>query len=101
MEILAKNLLDDYTRKHADSVTPVGNWVKMVRLAKWKTPQDVRNAINSVDFLPGNVVIFNIGGNNHRLAVKAIFVVDQVRILWIGTHAQYSKKNFKAKGEMP
>lgn len=94
MEILGRNLIDAYQRKHAGSAIPLGNWVKLVRLAKWQTPQDIKNAIRSVDFLPGNQVIFNIGGNNHRLVAKVIFIAGQVRVLWIGTHAEYDKKKF-------
>ena len=66
MKIINKILIDDYQQKHADSVKPLENWKELVKLAKWHTPQDIRNAIRSADFLSGNRVIFNIGGNNHR-----------------------------------
>lgn len=87
-------LLVEYQKKHADSAAPLTSWVKLVRLAKWKTPQEIKNAIRSADFLSGNRVIFNIGGNKHRLMVVIVYVAGEVYIRWIGTHAEYSKMKF-------
>ena len=94
MELRNKDFLDEYMRKHADSITPLLSWIKLVKLAKWHTPQDIRNAIRSADFLSGNRVIFNIGGNKHRLVVMVVYAQGRVYVLWIGTHAEYSKKKF-------
>ena len=58
MQLLKRKILIDYQLKHADSRIPLNSWMNLIRLAKWKTPQDIKNAINSVDFLSGNRVIF-------------------------------------------
>lgn len=94
MELRNKDFLAEYMRKHADSITPLLSWIKLVKLAKWKTPQDIKNAIRSADFLSGNRIIFNIGGNKHRLVVMVVYAQGRVYVLWIGTHAEYSKKKF-------
>jgi mRNA interferase HigB len=36
-------------------------------------------------------VVFNIGGNNYRLLVLAVFAEGIVAIDRVGTHAQYDK----------
>lgn len=94
MKIRRIDILTKYMQKHADSVTPLENWTKLARMAKWETPQDIRNAIRSADFLSGNRVIFNIGGNHHRLVVVVVYVQGDVVIRWIGTRAEYSKMKF-------
>ena len=94
VKLINKILIDDYQQKHADSVKPLENWKELVKLAKWHTPQDIRNAIRSADFLSGNRVIFNIGGNRHRLVVVVVYTAGQVYVQWIGTHAEYSKRKF-------
>ena len=94
MELLNKNLLADYMQKHADSIKPLTSWIKLIQLAQWKTPQDIKNAIRSADFLSGNRVIFNIGGNKHRLVAVVVYVSENVYVQWVGTHAEYSKKKF-------
>lgn len=88
------DMIVEYQRKHADSVVPLTSWVKLARLAKWQTPQDIKNAISSADFLSGNRVIFNIGGNKHRLVVMVVYVNGEIYVRWIGTHAEYSRKKF-------
>ena len=94
MKLLKRKILLDYQRKHADSRIPLDNWMTLIRLAKWHTSQDIKNALNSVDFLSGNRVIFNIGGNKHRLVVVVVYTAETVVVNWIGTHAEYSKKQF-------
>lgn len=94
VELLKRKILLDYQQKHADSRIPLTNWMNLVHLAKWKTPQDIKNAINSVDFLSGNRVIFNIGGNKHRLVVAVVYTAETIVVRWIGTHAEYSKMQF-------
>ncbi len=94
MEILKKGLIEHYKKRHADSIKPLNNWEKLVSLAKWKKPQDIKNAIRSVDFLSGNRVLFNIGGNKHRLLVIVVYARERMIIEWIGTHAEYDKKKF-------
>ena len=94
MNLLKRKILLDYQRDHADSRVPLNNWMNLIRLAKWHTPQEIKKAINSVDFLSGNRVIFNIGGNKHRLVVVVIYTAETVVVNWIGTHAEYSKKQF-------
>ena len=94
MELLKRKILFDYQQKHADSRVPLNNWMNLIRLARWHTPQDIKNAISSVDFLSGNRVIFNIGGNKHRLVVVVVYAAETVIVNWIGTHAEYSKKQF-------
>jgi len=94
VELRKRELLLAYQRKHADSRIPLNSWMNLVRLAKWQTPQEIKNAIRSVDFLSGNRVIFNIGGNKHRLVVIVIYTAGVIVVHWIGTHAQYNKMKF-------
>ncbi len=81
-------------QSHADAVKPLTNWMTLVRLAQWKKPQDIKNAIRSVDFLSGNRVIFNIGGNKHRLVAVVVYAAGRIYVRWIGTHAEYSRMKF-------
>ncbi len=94
MQLENKYRLDEFMQNHADSIKPLTSWIKLVRLAQWKRPQDIRNAIGSADFLSGNRVIFNIGGNKYRLMVVAVYAAGRLFVRWIGTHAEYSKMKF-------
>ena len=70
----------------------MGAWIVDVQGSTWRTPQDIKARYSTVSFLPDNVVIFNVRGNNYRLAVRIAYGVHVVLIQWIGTHAEYDKK---------
>ncbi|MDO4997668.1 MAG: type II toxin-antitoxin system HigB family toxin [Neisseria sp.] len=94
MKILGKELLEQFTAKYADCRRPLEKWVTDAERENWKTPQEIKNHYRSVDFLANNRAIFNIKGNHYRLVVKVRYSNGLIVIEWIGTHAQYSKKEF-------
>lgn len=94
MKLIGRTILDEYCKQHADVRGALQSWVKEVENAVWRTPQDVRNRYRSADFLPENRVIFNIRGNNYRLVVAVAYQAGVVRVMWVGTHAEYDKRKF-------
>lgn len=94
MKLIGRDLLDKFVRKHADAQKPLSAWGTLVEAAKWKNFQDVKNQFRSADVLSGNRVIFNIKGNKHRLVTVVAYQQGVVQVIWVGTHAEYSKKKF-------
>ncbi len=94
MQLLNVIALDNFKRNHADARTPLDVWRREVEDAKWKTPQDIKNRYRHADFLANDKVIFNIKGNCYRLVVVVKYSMDMVVVEWVGTHAEYDKKNF-------
>lgn len=94
MKILGRDKLSDCMRKHASSVKALKAWYAEADRAAWKTPQDIKDQYASVDFLADNRAIFNIKGNHFRLVVKVRYQSGIVVVEWVGTHAEYSKKQF-------
>jgi mRNA interferase HigB len=68
-------------------------WLYEVEGMAWTTPQEIRNRYATASFLPGNLAIFNVRGNNHRLEVNVAFRTGIVTVLWIGTHRDYDRRN--------
>lgn len=94
MQLIGLPLLEEFKRSHADVRGQLDAWVTAVKLAKWATPQDIKNWDARASFLAGNRVIFNVKGNSYRLVVKVRFQNGIVQIEWVGTHAEYDKKKF-------
>ncbi len=94
MLVLGKNILAVYMVAHADVRGVLGSWLAEAESTQWTTPQDIKARYRSADILPENRVIFNIGGNKHRLVVKVKYSHGTVLVEWIGTHAEYSKKKW-------
>lgn len=59
--------------------------------AEWQSPSDIKRDFPAVSFLPENRVIFNIKGNSFRLVCVAYYLKHSLSVLWIGTHAEYSR----------
>lgn len=93
MPILGRALLDAFVKEHADARAWVENWTAETENIRWRTPQDIKNMYASVSFLSENIVIFNVKGNRYRMETLVACRVGIVIVRWIGTHAEYDRRN--------
>lgn len=91
MTIAGRQLIEKFMRKHANARPSLSAWLDEAEAAEWKTPQDIKERYRSADFLSGNRVVFDIGGNNYRMVVVVRYLNGILLIQKIGTHAEYSK----------
>ena len=91
MQILALKALRDFWTKYPAAEKPLRTWYKIVLAARWKKPNEVKQAFgNNVDFVGDNRVIFDIGGNKYRLVTRIVYdPYFRVMIKFVGTHAEY------------
>ncbi len=59
--------------------------------AEWKSPMDIKRRHATADFLSGNRVVFNIGGNDYRLVAAVDYQRQVVLIRWVGSHGEYDR----------
>jgi mRNA interferase HigB len=60
--------------------------------AQWTSPADVKRQFGtSVDFMAGNRVIFDIGGNKYRLVAHVSYKFGRLLVKFVGTHAAYDR----------
>ena len=93
MRILTKKRLREYWETNPQAEQPLKRWYGYVRKAQRASPNDIKRDYRTADILPGNRVVFNIGGNNYRLIVKIEYQFQDVYVRFIGTHAEYDKVN--------
>lgn len=91
MRLTGKTVLKEFFDSHADARTWISAWVAEVEDASWETPQDIKDRYRSTSFLPGNTVVLNVKGNHYRLVCKVAYKSQIVTVVWVGTHAEYSK----------
>lgn len=94
MKLFNTPLLDEFKLKHATARGAIDVWQEHVKRARWSSPHDVKRDFPSTDQLGDNRLIFNIKGNSFRLVVRAKYQNGLILIEWVGTHAEYDKKNF-------
>ncbi|MGC8908792.1 MAG: type II toxin-antitoxin system HigB family toxin [Desulfomonilaceae bacterium] len=66
-------------------------WLEDTEEAQWHNPIEVKARHPRADFLPGNRVIFNLGGNNYRIVTEIDYERQVVIIRWVGYHKDYDK----------
>ena len=95
MHVISRKTLREFAAKHPPAKTPLDNWFAEASRAKWTKFADIKAAYGSADVVPGNRVIFNIGGNKYRLVVKIAYKCQIVFIRFVGTHAEYDRIDAK------
>lgn len=95
MRVIAKKILRDFWKSHADSEQQLKAWFQEASNAQWQSPNKIKIEYPSASLLPENRVVFNIKGNNYRLIVKINYDYQMVWIRFIVTHAEYDKINAK------
>ncbi len=91
MRIIAKRPLRDFWTRHAASEPPLLAWYAEASAAHWATPHDIKARYASASILPGDRVVFNIGGNAYRLICHVRYDLGIVFVRFVGTHAEYDK----------
>jgi mRNA interferase HigB len=95
MRIVGRDKLDAFCAKHVDARKWIETWIHETEAVTWSTPHDVKLRYASASFLAGNVVVFNVKGNEYRLEVLVAYKVGLATVLWAGTHGEYDDRNRK------
>lgn len=98
MHLISVRTLVNYAREHVQAKNDLDAWAAEVKHAHWKTPMDIKEKYSSASFLCDNRVVFNIHGNDFRLLVRVNYASETVFVLFVGTHAEYDKKEMEGVG---
>lgn len=95
IHLIKKQSVEEYVLENAGNRSSFETWLSILKQANWNDPNDIVSTFNSADILGkgSNRIVFNIGGNKHRLICKYYFGKVRVHLFvkWIGTHAEYTK----------
>lgn len=89
--IISRTTLVEFWKKHPKARIPLSAWYEEAKKSLWNEPKAIRERYRSADFLPGNRVVFNVGGNNYRIIVKMEYRFGGVFIRFVGTHSEYDR----------
>lgn len=95
MRITGREKLDVFCEKHADARKWIETWLNETEGVSWRTPLDVKQRHASASFLSGNLVIFNVKGNEYRMETIVAYKTGVVSVVWVGTHGEYDERNRK------
>jgi len=93
MRVISRKRLRDFGATHPEAVTPLDDWYRIVRRARWQQPSEVVAVLGRTDFIGGTLAVFDIGGNKYRLVVDMWFQGQRVYVKHVFTHKQYDEWN--------
>lgn len=94
MRLIGLSILHKFCEEHADCRSWIQNWIADIKASNWESLNELKERYPSASILPKNIIIFNVKGNSYRMAVQVTIRVKVVVIKWIGTHAEYSSREF-------
>ena len=95
MQLISKSTVVNFYTTHPLSKGSLEAFILEVKSAAWTKPSDVIQDFPYADIINGKRVVFNIKGNSFRLIADIEYRINQVYIVWIGTHAEYDKIDVK------
>ena len=91
MLIVGRKELDAFMKAHADARPALRAWVSHVAAASWRDPLELLGRYPRASLIRSGLVVFDIKGNDYRLAARIDYDNAIVRVLKIGTHAEYDR----------
>ncbi len=94
MHIISRKALSTFWQEHPKSELALLRWFKVLSQSEFESFNNLRETFPSAD-LVGDLVVFNIAGNNYRLIASIPFNRKKVYIRHVLTHAEYDKGAWK------
>jgi mRNA interferase HigB len=91
MEIINKELVDNFIARHADSGKAINRWIAQMEEATFKTHNELKLIFPNADYIGNSRYVFNIKGNDYRLVALILYAAGLITVCFIGTHAEYDK----------
>jgi mRNA interferase HigB len=91
MVVFGKRIVEDFVLKHAQSRSSFTKWLAEIEAASPANHNELKRLFPSADYVGNKRYIFNVGGNNYRVASVVEFIEGVLFVRWCGTHADYSK----------
>ena len=94
MHIISRKKLLEFSQNHADAFTPLNDWYRIAKAARWRHLDEVRRNLSSAEAV-GNFTVFNMKGNNYRLIVSIDYESQIIYVKYVSTHAEYDNEKWK------
>ena len=93
MWVTSARPIREFFDKHPQAEKPLKEWLSKAHRADWGSIADVRRDMPGTDAVPmksgDTATIFNVGGNNYRIACLIRYRAHRVYVRRVMTHAAY------------
>ena len=94
MHVISRKALRQFWEKHPNSKSALARWFRIMDKTDYDGFNELRETFPSADKV-GDLIVFNIGGNEYRLIASMHFNRGKVYIRHVFTHHEYDKGAWK------
>ena len=94
MHVISYRTIREFIEAHPNAKAALNSWYKVAKKAEWNNLAELKQTYPSTD-LVGQVVVFNVSGNNYRLIAGIAYRIKTIYIKAVDTHAEYDKDDWK------
>ena len=91
MRVISFSMIWNVVAKNIDTDVALRDWYKRTTKANWKKFADIKQTLNTVDYVGNDRYVFDIKGNNYRIVAVVLFINQKVYMRFVGTHEEYEK----------
>jgi mRNA interferase HigB len=99
MRIITNRSITQCWKKYPDARPSLAIWEERIYCVNCKDHRELKLVFSTVDYIANpnfkHLTVFNIKGNDYRLAVDVFFNTGHVYVKWFGKHGDYDKVDFK------
>ena len=96
MNIIGKDLLINFWEEKGETENSLKTWIKIIETSNFKHIFGLKQTFRYADAVY-NCVAFNIRGNHYRLITRINYETQTILVLYVLTHQEYDKQNWKDK----
>jgi mRNA interferase HigB len=91
MRVLSKKAVLDFIEKHPAADSPLQLWYTAACKCKADDLNSLKTTFGSVDYVPSQFYVFDVGGNNFRVVATIHFDRQMLFIRHVLTHKEYDE----------
>ena len=83
--------MEEFVIRHTDAKSSLFTWYRLISKCQADDLSGLRKTFGSVDYVPPQYYVFDIGGNNFRVVAAIHFNRQMLFVRHVFTHKQYDQ----------
>ena len=91
MRVISKKVLEEFIGKHSAAKNSLLTWYRLTSKCQADDLMQLKQTFGSVDYVPPQYYVFDVGGNNVRIVAAIHFNRQMLFVRHVFTHKQYDQ----------
>ncbi|MFM0053319.1 type II toxin-antitoxin system HigB family toxin [Caballeronia grimmiae] len=91
MRVISRKVLEEFVDKHSVAKSSLFSWYRLASKCQADDLAGLKKTFGSVDYVPPQYFVFDVGGNNFRVVAAIHFNRQMLFVRHVFTHNQYDQ----------